>query len=692
MAALTWREVSAPDVSGALQGYNQFSALLNNALGQAREGLNRVDSDISAEANNKIALAALAEQDPAKLKAALESGTILAGADPRRVSAQTIAMLSQRPGQLLQQANQEQALTENRYNFTQQQTADARAPQLAQLRALAQADDQTGMAAYVAANPGLLEGLGYKTVSDFQSALQNDTRGAVNIAGGRQDIVNSRDSNARAWNQDKRSEVELGFARNRDAREQGRYNWEGEDRAAGNSADTFLTSFRGSVDPSNPESMRNAVFNSPAFSRLPAKAQAAVFGRLDSQFPGWFNPSEFGVSGGAGGSPYSASTGSMSPFEAILSNEGGIDPKTGAFLRSSAGAWGPSQLMPTTAPEAMVAAGYGRNDQRWKTDADINRKAGQAYYNQMLKRYGGDTVKAAAAYNAGPGKFDKAVAKARKAGNANQWYSFLPDETKKYVRNFQAKTGGGSTSATLAGNAIRTGQDRMGKSDSGELISAAQSGPTTLSGAVGQLRTDPAFAGVSSKFLNGRINDIVNQSKVNGRPTITYGQAGVILRDSMENPESLKEFAAERDKGGGLFNIYRARNPFNDQFIKDEIARQSGQGLVQDNERTLRTQQKAVQISAANDRLAQATSTLQSLLSRSVTQGGLNNPQGNGQSAISLARARVAAAQTALDAARRDGDTNTGQVTRPVATTAGSPSTSLGGIWSELFNFRREPR
>lgn len=118
-------------------------------------------------------------------------------------------------------------------------------------------------------------------------------------------------------------------------------------------------------------------------------------------------------------------------FQRILQLEGGMD-KQGNFKRSPAGAWGPSQLMPGTAPEAMALAGYSRDDQRWKTDANINRQAGQAYFNMLVKKYNGDDVLAAAAYNAGPGRVDKALRK----GGPQGWLRLLPAETQNYVKNY----------------------------------------------------------------------------------------------------------------------------------------------------------------------------------------------------------------------------------------------------------------
>lgn len=150
-------------------------------------------------------------------------------------------------------------------------------------------------------------------------------------------------------------------------------------------------------------------------------------------------------------------------LKAIESNESGGKQfdKSGRPLTSSAGAIGVMQVMPGTAPEAAALAGLPWDAKKYREDADYNRALGQAYYKSMLRKFGGDPIKAAAAYNAGPGSAAKgtgvngALARARKAGEPDNWVAYLPAETRKYVANFQKKTGASGSGTSGGGSEPR---------------------------------------------------------------------------------------------------------------------------------------------------------------------------------------------------------------------------------------------
>ena len=97
------------------------------------------------------------------------------------------------------------------------------------------------------------------------------------------------------------------------------------------------------------------------------------------------------------------------------------------------------QVMPGTNRDP----GFGVKPAQDDSDAERTR-VGDDYLAAMLRRYGGDAAKAWAAYNAGPGRLDDALAKTKKEGG--NWLAAMPLETQKYVtKNIaQLGTGGGS--------------------------------------------------------------------------------------------------------------------------------------------------------------------------------------------------------------------------------------------------------
>lgn len=102
-------------------------------------------------------------------------------------------------------------------------------------------------------------------------------------------------------------------------------------------------------------------------------------------------------------------------FVRQIQQESGFNPNA----RSPAGAQGIAQFMPST------AAGLGINP--WDPNSAL---PGAALYDaRNLKKYGGDYSKMLAAYNAGGGAVDNAV-----ANYGSSWLSHMPTETQHYVQ------------------------------------------------------------------------------------------------------------------------------------------------------------------------------------------------------------------------------------------------------------------
>ncbi len=123
-------------------------------------------------------------------------------------------------------------------------------------------------------------------------------------------------------------------------------------------------------------------------------------------------------------------TGPVSPDETyrrMLQAESGNKNflPNGQPVTSPKGAMFASQVMPATAANP----GYGIKPAASQTPEEYNR-VGQEYYQAMLKQFGGDQQKAAAAYNAGPGRVQQNMAQNQGQMNISQ----LPKETQGYLQ------------------------------------------------------------------------------------------------------------------------------------------------------------------------------------------------------------------------------------------------------------------
>lgn len=132
-------------------------------------------------------------------------------------------------------------------------------------------------------------------------------------------------------------------------------------------------------------------------------------------------------------------------FERMIGAESnGQQFTNGKPTTSSKGAVGIAQVMPGTAPEAARLAGVEWSPEKYRNDASYNRQIGEAYFNKLLTDFGGDTRKAVAAYNAGPGRVQRAI---EKGGEA--WERRLPAETQNYLRTVLSDGGATPGGATV---------------------------------------------------------------------------------------------------------------------------------------------------------------------------------------------------------------------------------------------------
>lgn len=119
---------------------------------------------------------------------------------------------------------------------------------------------------------------------------------------------------------------------------------------------------------------------------------------------------------------------------AIARQESELNPD----VESPAGARGLMQVMPGTAQDVAKQLGVAYSKDRLRQDWRYNADLGTAYLAQMLSRYNGSYVLAAAAYNAGPRRADRWIAQfgdpRRPGADVEAWIESIPfRETRNYV-------------------------------------------------------------------------------------------------------------------------------------------------------------------------------------------------------------------------------------------------------------------
>jgi hypothetical protein len=179
-----------------------------------------------------------------------------------------------------------------------------------------------------------------------------------------------------------------------------------------------------------------------------------VEGLIGIRPPDWLFKPLFGGSSSASG-PLS----NDAIFNALIQQEsGGRHYGDGSMLLSSPkGARGITQVMPATGRDP----GYGvrplANDSR-----EEYLRFGRDYLAAMMKEFDGDTQKALAAYNAGPGAVKNAV-----ASHGANWLSAMPGETQAYVPSIMDR-------ASKAGTTNYYSIDARGATDPGAVEAAAR--------------------------------------------------------------------------------------------------------------------------------------------------------------------------------------------------------------------------
>lgn len=685
MAQLTWREMTAPDLSTSLRGYDQFTNLLNSALGGAREAVAGIDQKNKDLTNNQIQLALATAQDPAALKAALSDPAQLAKLDPSRINAQTIAAIGARPGQLTQQTAQELALKDSTRLYDQAVAADARAPLLAQAHDL---NRQIGLGvkgakeqfdAFTKANPDLLTGLGYKTTAEFQKGLEDAQKSG-------QDFVVTGDTNTRAWNADARAKDENTRQWGEYGMKKTEFGWRADDRRTDEIATGFVAQALAQSDPNDPESIRAAVFANPALQGQSGKVKAAVYARISETFPGLFRPDDVGAPGGAPAGGTNAN-----PWNTVVGNgQYGTPPKDlTSMTLGEVYNFGRNTLIPNT-----KAAGVGRTpDGRLLGSSAVGtyQIVGSTLQNYAPRVLGKDwQSKPFTPEN--QDKIAEAIYNDNKnsaAGLMAQWASLKPNVARALVGKpwSQARaiiaagetsaspaSLGGSTPAVQAGIALRRGQENQGLPEANDLVAAGSRDANPLD-VIDQLKSNPRFAGTSRQFIKSALDDIVNKGTITGAngqriQRVNYAQAAIILqRATQENNSSwgitnwLNNNSVRINKNGDRINyglVDELTNGLKSGNLQGRVAREADLANA------------SGQIAAAQAAADAALANLNRITDRARSQ-----PQLAGS--VQTAQAKYAAMLARLEALKRQ----VGPSTQPIPA---APQPTFSQQASSMFN------
>lgn len=111
-----------------------------------------------------------------------------------------------------------------------------------------------------------------------------------------------------------------------------------------------------------------------------------------------------------------------------LESAGHRNGPDGQILTSPKGAQGEMQVEPSTQTDPGFGVRPAALGPDGKPTPDEIARVGVDYIGAMQNRYAGDPAKTLAAYNAGPGRLDAAI-----AAHGEDWLAHMPDETQKYV-------------------------------------------------------------------------------------------------------------------------------------------------------------------------------------------------------------------------------------------------------------------
>ncbi len=685
MAALTWRNVDAPDFTPSMRGYETFSRLLDNAFKTASGGLDTFDAAQDENANTAVIAAAMRERDPEAYQKALATGLFTNGVDPKRINAATFGALNSQATLLLNQATQSQQLGELKRTTGQNVALDALAPEALNIQALKEAGDLQGAAKAQALLNEKLGAVGYRNASTVNKDIRDAEEFGVDIFGKREEQKFSK-------NRDTRDQTRLGLEVGRDAREGERFNWEITDRKEqrlGDAAALAVLSQSGNKEDAL------AAFSSPELTKLPAGARMRAMQRINESMGNIYTQDQLATQ--AGYSP-AASVG-------VGTGAAGFD-RVMNYEAANAG-FG-------SVPASVKTLGQASDFAKQVNRAGVASSAmgafqivGQTMRNYGPKVFGADWQNKE--FNlANQDKIAEAIFNDHKdsaAKLAGQWVSLSPaeaervrkmpwSEARKVIAGKESSASPaqlGSPTTIIQGATLRRSAENVNKAPVDKILAAATQDLSTKE-VVDQLRAG-SFKGTDAGFLNRNIQDIVRRSRTkDGRYTINNAQAAEILKTALTESDGgsgsviydkLNNFIPGKGVRDSIFNannsvrVNKEGWRLNNATIEEEIQRFK-RGVISrdlDRENTRGTDVQSVQVAASN--LASARAAYQSALMRVPTQPGV---------AANLPRlqARMAAAEQAYNVVAGTTEARNRPNAEPAPIIRKAAPKAETSIWDEL--------
>lgn len=532
MAALTWRNVDAPDFTPAMRGFEQFTQLLDRGLSGARSALTQFDQAETERVSNRFIQDILTQyaENPDQLNADLQSGALFQGVNRDRLNTEALNVLARRPTELLNYATTAQRLedakgdtayegvvrqreTEDRaFQVMDRDAARAARPIAARLMSFDNEDDANAywnspeVQAVVAGLP-----------ADQQLALR---RFPYQIIADDLGLDTTRKQHTAMDDQHNNAVFQLG-------RDQWTFGNEQIDRADQQAGMAFADGVLASSQ--SPEDALINMENDPRWAQMSPGARNVARNQVMGVFGNVYAPA--GASGGTAG----GSSGNSSFDGTFESAVGSLLDREGGFVSNDAG---------------RGATNFGVNSQA-NPDVDVRSLTPQRATAIYRDRYWNPIVRAGVPVPAREAVFDFAVNAGvgratdlwRQSGGdlarfnqlrLNHYERLARQDPAKYAqylpswrRRVQETSGVGSIAAIRTDAAVSSSQRNQGRGQNrwAEAL-GSESTPAEVAYA---LRSTPQFNNVPVTWISEQITDIVNRSRVNGIATLNETQAGQIL-------------------------------------------------------------------------------------------------------------------------------------------------------------------